>query len=171
MNMIIGTPARFAIELELDEKHGGAWLFGKFCYWIGGTRVGNYGLGTSLRDVMFRLEPILRDTGKRGHPELIGLPAEELFHRVTSALLGTQPSQEQQRAIDEGWARFCINPSVDVFDAWQVLLFETPTHARLICGTLDPMVHIREVKIKPGEFDSYAREAYSSLTLLHENAR
>jgi hypothetical protein len=53
---MIGEPARFAIEYAVDDRHRGAWLFGKVCFRIGGERVGDFGRGTSLRDFLFQIE-------------------------------------------------------------------------------------------------------------------
>ena len=47
---VFGDYYTFAICYELDSNYGRAWLFGKFCYWIGGVQVGDYELGTSLRE-------------------------------------------------------------------------------------------------------------------------
>jgi hypothetical protein len=45
---VVGEPARFAVEYDLNENHGGEWLFGRFCYWCGGQQIGDYALGTSV---------------------------------------------------------------------------------------------------------------------------
>jgi hypothetical protein len=59
--MIIGEKTSFAIEFELDENAGGAWLFGKFCYWVGGSMLGDYPLGASLRDILFLMTQVVGD--------------------------------------------------------------------------------------------------------------
>ena len=56
---IIGDPNRFAIALDLDEDYGGEWLFGRIGYIIGGVNVGDYDLGTSLRDVVLQMTFII----------------------------------------------------------------------------------------------------------------
>src|SRR5215470_5140722 len=57
---VVGEPSRFAVEYDLNENYSGLWMFGRFCYWCGGERVGDYELGTSLRDVLFQLEQIAK---------------------------------------------------------------------------------------------------------------
>ncbi|TGV31306.1 hypothetical protein EN829_033405 [Mesorhizobium sp. M00.F.Ca.ET.186.01.1.1] len=63
--MIVGNQERFAVEFELDKDYGGVWLFGRFCYWIANEQIGEYEMGTSLRDVLFSLDTIKNDTGNR----------------------------------------------------------------------------------------------------------
>lgn len=59
--MKFGNYSEFAIEFELDESYGGEWLYGKYRYWIKGKPVGDYDLGTSLRDILFLMKTILSD--------------------------------------------------------------------------------------------------------------
>jgi hypothetical protein len=56
----VGEPFRFAVEYDLNVNYGGVWMFGRFCYWCGGRRVGDYEMSTSLRDVLFQLEQIAK---------------------------------------------------------------------------------------------------------------
>ena len=63
--MLFGNQETFGIEYEIEPTNGGAWLFGKICYWIDGARVGDYSMGTSLRDVLFQSESILRNCHNR----------------------------------------------------------------------------------------------------------
>lgn len=77
--MDFGERNPFAIHLELNSDPGGAWLFGRFCYWIGGKQVGDYEQGTSLRDVFLNLKWIVHDCGNRRGDRLCHWRPEELF--------------------------------------------------------------------------------------------
>ena len=68
-----GDVAIFAASYELEQNYDGAWLLGKFCYWIGGELVGDYELGTSLRDVLIVLRSVVRDNGNRENSSLFKL--------------------------------------------------------------------------------------------------
>jgi hypothetical protein len=57
---VVGEPSQFAVEYDLNENYGGVWMFGRFCYWCGGQRVGDYEMSTSLRDVLFQLDQIAK---------------------------------------------------------------------------------------------------------------
>ncbi|QRK08445.1 immunity 42 family protein [Archangium violaceum] len=167
--MIIGDPSRFAVEFELDEHHEREWLLGRFCYWVGGERVGDYESGTTLNVVLFRLTSIVKDSGKREHPELAALPGAELFRRLNAALHGSEPSPDEQRAMDEMWARFYVCPQhVDVFDSWRVFLVDAASTARLVFGRPQGGDTVREVNLTRGEFDRVLREAYERLDQLYE---
>ena len=83
-----GDVAIFAASYELNQTYGCAWLFGKFCYWIGGESIGDYELGTSLRDVLIVLRAVVRDNGNRENHSLFKLTSEELFRRLDSVLYG-----------------------------------------------------------------------------------
>lgn len=86
--MIFGDTTVIAAQLELDRDHGGPWLFGWFCNWINGTQIGDYNLGTSLRDVFFSMKWIADDRGNRQCTGLCNLPGEEVFRLLDSALYG-----------------------------------------------------------------------------------
>ncbi|CAH1193821.1 hypothetical protein PAECIP111893_00562 [Paenibacillus plantiphilus] len=106
--MIVGDRSFFAVEFELDQEYGSDWLFGKFCYWIRDRRLGDYELGASLRDVLFSLDTLVQDNGNRTHLDLFGLTRSDLFTRLDGALFGYEPSQYDDVAVKESWARFNV---------------------------------------------------------------
>ncbi|MCP4352055.1 MAG: hypothetical protein GY795_41860 [Desulfobacterales bacterium] len=162
--MKLGNPSQFAVEFELDDSYGGEWLYGKFCYWVNGKCIGDYELGTSLRDILFMMTNVLRDKGNRSHHALFCLEKTELFRRLNEALFGYEISQYYETANDECWARFNITLPVDVFDNWKVFLIEGKETARIIYrnpDTEDAVVH--EEFIAPGEFDEIIEDAYKAL--------
>ena len=76
----------YCISAESDRDYGGRWLFGRFCYWINGTQVGDCNIGTSLRDAFFSMKRIAGDRGNRQCTGLCDLPGEEAFHLLDGAL-------------------------------------------------------------------------------------
>jgi hypothetical protein len=163
--MDFGDRSIFAIQLELNSDPGGAWLFGRFCYWIDGKQVGNYELGTSLRDVLFNLKWIAHDYGNRRDNRLCLSPPEELFELLDRSLYGVEKLPPNV-SVPECPARFDVRPPVDVFDGWKVYLVE--------CDTLDLFVYkntgrggnIEIYEAPRGRFDMAVQRSYVYLERL-----
>lgn len=168
--MIIGDKSKFAIEYELALDYGGVWMFGRFCYWIRGHQVGDYELGTSLRDIMLQLHRINRDNGKRIHEELFHLNKLELFSRLNDVLYGYKDSEYEEVGLEEKWIRFDIVPRVDIFEESKVFLVENKNQARIIFreGIGQGVRGIHEAYIDSGEFDRVISEAYKQLDRMHD---
>ena len=167
--MIFGNLSSFAIEFELDKEYGGVWLFGKFCYRIGGRRVGNYNLGTSLRDIFFMMETIIRHKANRTDKNLYDLPLNELYEKLDKALYGCESSRYDDTAYEEQWIRFDVTLPVDIFDDWKIFLIENMGKARVIVGKTNPNdnIYIYEVMLKSGEFDDVIGKTYEALNKLY----
>ena len=86
--MILGEKSRFAIEFELVKEYGGVWIYGKFCYWINNKRIGDYEIGTSLRDIIMQMTSIVKDNGNRSNAALFSVTKEEIYNRLNYALHG-----------------------------------------------------------------------------------
>jgi hypothetical protein len=166
MMSVFGDMSQFAVEYDLDNDHGGEWLFGRFCYWCGGTRIGDFELGTSLRDVLFQLERIAGDAGRRANPRFRGMPADQVFNLLNAALYDPGPTTQFEIANEEQWARHTILPPVDVFDGWKGFLVEEDSSARLITTCLRDGT-IEEVLLKVGQVDHVLKEVVRELEVLH----
>jgi Immunity protein 42 len=162
MMPVVGDPSRFAVEYALNENHRGAWMFGRFCYWCAGRRAGDYELGTSLRDVLFRLDELARDESARGNRRFSVIPASEVFRLLDGALFGASDLNNATMAEEEQWARHIIFPPVDIFDRWKGFLVEEQQIARLIFAT-DPYEEVSELLLEPGEVDSVLNAARKAL--------
>lgn len=146
---IVGEPSRFAVEYDLNENHGDEWMFGRFCYWCGGQQIGDYDLGTSLRDVLFQLDQLARDRHSRVNRRLNSTSATEAFHLLDAALFGISDSSTAKVAEEEQWAKHNIFPPVDIFDSWKGFLVEDGQTARLIFAH-DPYQNVSELTLEPG---------------------
>lgn len=164
--MIIGDKKNIAVEFELDKNYGGTWLFGKICYWSHGKCIGNYDLGTSLRDVLFLMRSIVRDNGTRGHNKLFDLDLNNLYDVLNNALYGCEESAYEKISTEETWARFDICIRVDVFDGWKIFLIEKNDKAKLIVKEEENRVF--ECVLLRGEFDEVITNAYKKLDALYE---
>lgn len=133
----IGDSRKFAVRIDLDEQFDGEWLFGKVCYLINGTVVGDYDLGTSLRDVLLQMHLILSDAGKRLTDRFVGKTKEELFDTVWSALYGEVKTGFEEIATEECWAKHNITLPVDVFDHVRVFQFDEGQKSRIIWRSTD----------------------------------
>ena len=160
-----GDIAIFAASYELNQDYGGSWLFGKFCYWIGGELVGDYKLGTPLRDVLTVLGSVVRDNGNRENPSLFKLTAEDLYRRLDSALYG-ENFEYESLAQEECWARFKVHLSVDIFDHWKVYLIDSPPEARIIYSFFGGSVV--ESNLPAGTFDQAITDVFNALFDIYE---
>jgi hypothetical protein len=164
----LGDKSRFAVEYELDMSFGGEWMFGRFCYWCGGQAVGDYGLGTSLRDVLFGLDQILKYADRRAATRFEGMSAPDVFRTLYAAFFGPEESSADSAVInEEEWARHAIVPAVDVFDHWKGFLVENGVTGRLVVGHL-PTDRIHETVLRSGECDEVLRLAQRHLDEIHE---
>jgi hypothetical protein len=169
MMPVFGDVSRFAVEYNLDEDYGGEWLFGRFCYWCSGARIGDFELGTSLRDILFQLERIAGDAGRRTNLRFRGMRTDQVFNLLNAALFGREEPTQSGIANEEQWARHAILPSVDVFDEWKGFLVEEDTSARLIT-TFQRSGRIEEMLLKTGEVDHVLKAVVLELEVLHAQA-
>ena len=126
----IGSPEAFAVRIDLDQDFAGEWLLGRVCYLIGGNQIGDFELGTSLRDVLLQMHFVFKDCGKRRNARFDGKSKDELRDLIDSALRGTSAFYDIAKA--EMWARHEITPPVDVFDGIHVLQFDKASESHLI---------------------------------------
>jgi hypothetical protein len=168
--MIIGNKSEFAIEYELASDYGGVWMFGRFSYWIRDQQIGDYDSGTSLRDVMFQLQNIIRDNGNRSHEELFNLNKFELFSRLNEVLYGYKDSEYEEAGLEEMWARFALVPRVDIFAESKVFLVENRNQSRIIFkeGISQGLRGIHEAYTNQGEFDRVILETYKQLDKIYD---
>jgi hypothetical protein len=172
---VVGEQSRFAVEYDLNENHGGEWMFGRFCYWCSGGQVGDYEQGTSLRDVLFQLDQVAKGRGLRASGRFIAMPAMAVFRTLDAALFCTSDddnaavAEEDNAAVaeEEQWAWHDISPHVDVVDQWKIYLVEGEQIARLILAH-DPYEDVREILLKPGEVDAVLDVARNALNDIYE---
>lgn len=165
--MIVGDSSQFAVEFELDKEYGGTWLFGKFCFWINKKCIGDYEMGTSLRDILFQLKHLVRDNGNRSNEELFRLSKEELYNRLNCVLYGYEPSEFEEKALEETWARFNITLPVDIFDGWKLFIVENKVKTRIVAKQIDDD-DIFEFTLVLKEFDNVINSVYQELNNLYQ---
>jgi hypothetical protein len=166
--MNFGDRESFAVQFELDEEHQGAWLFGKFCYWIGGIRVGNYELGTSLRDVYIGMKWLPHDCGNRRGGILCSLTPEEAFTALDGALYANEVCTDTQYPeLPDAPARFDISVAIDVFNQWKIYLIECDGVARILMRNTEDGV-VRMTTLPQGVFDGVIKDVYAYLEGLYE---
>jgi len=164
---VIGDPARFAVEYDLDKDHGGEWMFGRFCYWCDGRQVGDYDLGTSLRDVLFQLDLLVRNKHLRASRRFSAMPATAVFECLNRALFGVPDPDYERLAEEEQWARHTVFPPVDVFNLWKGFVVEEEQTARLIYAQ-DPYRQVWQLLLLPGEIDAVLEAARNALNNVYE---
>jgi len=166
--MDFGNRTSFGITLELDENYGGSWLFGRFCYWIGGYAVGNYDDGTSLADLVVNMKYIIGDCGKRFCPPLLDMPTDRAFQIIRNSLDST--SDEIFRYVPQDFlpARFDVCIPVDVFDSWKIFLVDGVNVSKLFFFDIDAS-QLSAVTLAVGKADDVFRAAYSYLDSFYES--
>lgn len=163
--MLIGTKETFGVEYTLDANSGGEWMYGKICYWIGGHQVGDYELGTSLRDVLFQLRYLVYDSGNREDFNLCTLAHDYIFYRIDDAIYGREEHSDTD--ILDMPARFNITIPVDVFDQWKIFLVDCGNSSKIVFKRIeDSQVYLS--KIPKGYFDCVIGKFYSDLESLLE---
>lgn len=135
---------------------------------VKGRRVGDYELGTSLRDVLFSLDTLVRDNGNRTDIGLFGLDGGELFSVLDSALYGYEESQYEKKAIQESWARFNVVLPVDVFDNYKIYLVENYQTSRMLIKHVSDD-EPQDVMFPKGMFDEVIYLAHQELDNLYSN--
>ena len=163
--MEYGNKTSFAVEFDLDKNHGGEWLYGRICFWIGGSQVGNFELGTSLRDVLFEMKYLVSDCGSRDGSTLCSLSQSDAFFAIDSLLYGD--GRNARSGMPETPARFDITIPVDVFDEWKVYLFECEESARIVFKK-NSETQVRSHLLMRGEFDRVINETYRNLDQLYD---
>jgi hypothetical protein len=160
--MDFGDRSQFAVELELDANCDDTWLFGRICYWIAGTMIGDYDVGTSLRDVLFQMAYVTGDSGKRVCPKLFCLNKEKIFALISHVLRGE--SEEIYRYIPPNFlpARLDVRIPVDVFDFWSIFLVESEVDAKLLYRKIESL-EIAETRLTKGYFDKVVAEVHTYL--------
>ncbi|WP_420992501.1 Imm42 family immunity protein [Cupriavidus sp. 30B13] len=165
--MEFGDRYRFSIALEVDRNCGGPWLFGRFCYWLEGKVVGDYGMGTSLRDILFQMKYIIGDRGGRLCPKLLMLPEEKIFGMISDALDGVSDEILGYTNQDFLPARLDVRIPVDVFDCWKIYLVEGVSEAKLLYRSLNSD-KLNVTTLNSGEFDTVFESAYNYIERLYQ---
>ncbi|MCO4859847.1 immunity 42 family protein [Herbaspirillum sp. WGmk3] len=165
--MEFGDSTRFSITIELDPQYGACWLFGRIAYWISGEMVGSYDIGTSLRDVLFQMEPILADSGRRISQRLFLLEKEKIFFLVESALERSNEAIYAYVPANVLPARFDVRIPVDTFDSWKIFLVDGEEEAKLMYRNIDSP-YVKQIHLRSGEFDDVFAKAHAYLDQLYE---
>ena len=142
-------------------------MFGNARYWCGGREIGNFGEQTSLRDLLFMLEGMRRDVGKRQNPRFWNMAATDMFRLVDAGLFGNRDLAPLSLSMEEQWARHNITPSVDVFDDWKVFVVENETRARVVFSK-DPYTSVESVEMNAGEVDTTLESTRITLGKIYE---
>lgn len=170
--MLIGDPTKFAIRYELDQHHGDKWMFGRVSFVINGIEVGDYSLGTSLRDVLFIFEQLLKSRNQRRDDKKYSMNPIELYGMLDDGLFGNESSEFAETAFREAWGRFYITPSLDVFNGWKIFIVENAYNGRIIFSHNFDQLHgmIDEVIINSGDFDHVLTQAIIGLQKIYDAA-
>jgi hypothetical protein len=169
--MLFGNKKSFAIEYNLNTDYGGEWLFGKICYWIDGSRVGDYDLGTSLRDVLIQAKYILNDAGNRFGGILCEIDNEEAFMRLDKFFYNEELVDEEKHLVQlpDQPARFIIKIPVDIFDNFTIFLIQCDLNSEIIIFKSNDKNIIHKKGLRFGEFDNVFHKFFDSLNDIYEN--
>lgn len=143
-------------------------MFGKCCYWIASNMVGDYELGTSLRDVLFSYPHIVGDNGNRFEPRLCRLQASDMYDILEGILYRGDIDNKDKRFIEMA-ARFSIKPDIDVFDGVRVFCVSCDGLARLVFRHGE-MANPQEAKVPIEIVESTLSYFLQALELIYEKA-
>lgn len=148
----IGNPGRFAVEFERDARSPPDFPLGRFCYWVGGQRVGDYDHGTSFGTVIYVSKVVVASRGRRYMPRLMSIPLATAFEEVRHALCDDQGSDAEVAERRRVYSRFVsLLSGVDSFDRWLGYAVEDDNRARFMWQ--EPAGRIQEVFLKAGEIE------------------
>jgi hypothetical protein len=164
---IVGDRSRFAVEYELSNPLGGAWMYGSCRYWCGSMAVGDFSIVTSLRDTLFCLDGMRRDMGDRINPRLWSMAPADMFKLVDGGLFGSRDIPPLELAEQEQWARHNISPAAESFDRWKIFLVENDSVGRIVYSD-SPFVDITVVEVNAGEVDAALESARTLLTEIYD---
>jgi hypothetical protein len=160
MSTLIGQRERIAVEFKLEEVEPEykSWIYGTMSLWAGGHRISRHGRHDEVCTLTVALTTFpgqLRDAGNRLDPELMAMPAEEVFAKLYDAIYEC-PDDRTDEEIDElsrRYKRFEVFPhGFEVFDGHHGFLVEDRVVGRLIWRSRKDMI-IHETRIGAGEFD------------------
>lgn len=167
---IVGDKDRFAFAYTMDSESGGEWLFGKCCYFVAGRQIGDYSLGTSLRDVYIQMHSIVKDNGNRFDPTLCTFDESKVFKLLRFRLY--EDVYEEVSSIAsfvEMPARFDVRIPVDVFDCCSVFLLDCKDRSKLIYSFDDHTTSA--VSLNLGEFDQVVSAVFDQLGKAYDLAQ
>lgn len=140
------------MEFELNSEAGGEWMFGKFCYWANNEMLGYYDIGTSLRDVLFQIQYVIKCCGNRYFTDC-SISATELFNYMNKCIYGDGGAYDECKLVEVP-ARFEITFPIDIFDCGvKAFLFDCLHDSSRIIYSIGNGA-IKELKVGRGEFDS-----------------
>ncbi|MDP1615217.1 MAG: Imm42 family immunity protein [Methylococcales bacterium] len=162
--MLVGNKDVFAVEYELDENIN-AWMYGKVCYWINNIQIGEYDLGTSLRDVFFALKYSVYDCENRDGGRLCELSPQEIFYHLNETIFG---NNEYSGAVLDTPARFNIGLQIDVFDNWKIFLVDCDNKSIFFFKMLTEE-NVHHFVTPKRYFDTVIKKFYSRLEATYDS--
>ncbi|AXA44914.1 Imm42 family immunity protein [Rhizobium leguminosarum] len=167
--MEFGDRTRFAITVELNENHGGLWMYGRFCYWIAGESIGNYDAVTSLRDILFRMRYLHSDRGQRTCPELMKLSTEKMFSVISAALRNDDDEIYNYIPEEFPFARLDVGIHVDVMDNYDIYLVDNKYASKILYFNFERK-ELKHFLLDVDEFDRVSLDAYDYLDRIYDAA-
>jgi len=89
-----GNPQEFAIEFHLTEKLDDYW-YGNLCFWIGGSRVGNFNEISTITISVSFLKDFLIQKPHRHFDNSSSLSKEELFYQLYQRFFNSNSVKHQ----------------------------------------------------------------------------
>lgn len=160
--LIFGDMKTFAVEIELEDTRN-AWLLGRVCYWLDGTKVGDFGKISSLRDYLLQSSSVLMFRGRRAAGKYWDLPFDTAFHIIDKSLYGNV-QDEPPLSQDEMLGRFEFRVPVESFDGWGIYLLQHGETERVIFAA-KPFDSVRKIEFPAGTCDAAQLAAWEFLNL------
>lgn len=152
--MIFGSKNRFAIESEIVES--AEFNFGRICFWVEGTVLGDYDTTVILDPLADFLSTTLCYEGERHDQALLDVSAEQALNQVYSSLYGADTSTQQAPTDEQlhSYQKLSICPNgCEAFDGELVILLEDDIGERWIWREFtQKVVHVMQL-----EFGEYER--------------
>lgn len=157
MNILVGQPARFAIEAE-PEPPTGDWIYGRFRFWLGGLCIGNWEDAADLKGCVGCLRDFATVPRARQEPRLWPLSAPDVFRLVFDPVMGPGGiGDPRKQPIPYAFSRFHISHlGMSSFDAFDLILIKNEQGAERCLWRHTEATQIHECNLQANEMEDVA---------------
>jgi hypothetical protein len=153
----IGDTNQFAIQCEFTAEEKG-WIFGRFRFVLRNKCCGDWNDETDLRGCASWLLDFVENPRNRYEPDLLTLPAIEVFDRTVKSVMGSAPGEHRSTELyPNTFSRFHISHlGMSSFNCFTVILIEDQFQQRCLWRKVTSS-EIHDCRFESGLMQSVAR--------------
>lgn len=157
--MIVGSPERFAIEVEPRDVDG-EWIWGGFRFWLANSEIGDWEDATALHLCWLWLKKFCSHPPACVEPAVAVGSAEEVFRRVVDPVFGPEGiADPSKQPVPFAYERFHItHVGMSSFDSFVVVLVKDEIGNERCLWRKDDETTIHDSWLGPGEMERVVGE-------------